>query len=127
MKAKKSTGFRFVRAMAGALASAVILATMMIQPARAGDCTGYVVNVRPPNQYNHASGSGYLAVRNGPGTKFLQTGEVYLGDEVAVWDRKGNWYEIKCYGGGCMNPFWGPAEPQGWVSGDHLSVGGVCP
>ena len=70
--------------------------------------------------YYNSAGQAYGVEQYLPGRRVIWA---FVGDDC----RKGNWYEIKCYGGGCMNPFWGPAEPQGWVSGDHLSVGGVCP
>ena len=107
--------------------AAVIAALALAAPAMAGDCTGYVVGVRPLSQYDHANGNGFLAVRSGPGSGYGQVGELYLGDEIAVWDRRGNWYEVQCMSGGCMDPYWGDANPHGWVSGRYLSVGGVCP
>ncbi|NKX43287.1 SH3 domain-containing protein [Roseicyclus persicicus] len=95
--------------------------------AAAGDCTGHVVGVRPLSQYNHAAGNGFLAVRTGPGTQYPQLGELYLGDEIAVWAREGGWYQVQCMSGRCLNPLWGQPNPNGWVSGRYLSVGGVCP
>ena len=53
-------------------ASLVALATLASGTASAGDCTGYVVNLRPISQYNHASGAGFLAVRTGPGSGYQQ-------------------------------------------------------
>ena len=103
---------------------------MMVQPgdtARAGDCTGYVVGVRPISAYDHARGHGFLAVRTGPGGSHSQSGEVYAGDELSVWERSGNWYYIVCMSGRCMAPFWGPAEPRGWVSSRYVRADGVCP
>jgi len=109
-------------------ALAVALATMLAPgTATAGDCTGYVVGVRPLTQYNHATGAGFLAVRSGPGSSFAQQGEVYLGDEIAVWERQGNWYYVHCMAGRCTQPLWGQPTPQGWVYGKYLSIGGVCP
>ncbi len=67
--------------------------------ALAGDCTGNVVGVRPISQYNHAAGNGFLAVRSGPGTGYTQIGELYLGDEIAVWERQGNWLYVYCMSG----------------------------
>jgi uncharacterized protein YgiM (DUF1202 family) len=110
-----------------ALALGAALLTLPANPAAAGDCTGYVVGVRPISQYNHAAGNGFLAVRNGPGGNYRQIGEVYAGDEVSVWDRRGNWYQIACMSGRCLNPLWGPASPQGWVSARYVDAGGVCP
>ncbi|MCB1420735.1 MAG: SH3 domain-containing protein [Notoacmeibacter sp.] len=113
------------RMFAAALAGLTLALASL--PAEAGDCTGYVVGVRPLSQYNHARGSGFLAVRNGPGSGYRQIGEVYAGDEISVWDRSGSWYQIACMSGQCMNPLWGQPNPRGWVSGRYLSVGGVCP
>ncbi|WP_420578723.1 SH3 domain-containing protein [Oceaniradius stylonematis] len=96
-------------------------------PAQAGDCTGHIVGVRPISQYNHAAGNGFLAVRSGPGSGYQQIGEFYLGDEIAVWDRRGNWYAAMCMSGRCNNPLWGQPNAQGWVYGKYISVGGVCP
>ena len=84
--------------------AAVMTATsvLFVAPAAvAGDCTGRVVGVRPISQYNHATGSGYLAVRNGPGGSYRQIGELYAGDEVSVHDRRGNWYAVTCMSGRC--------------------------
>jgi Bacterial SH3 domain len=95
--------------------------------ASAGDCTGNVVGVRPLAQYNHANGNGFLAVRAGPGSNYAQRGELYLGDEISVWDRQGNWYYVYCMAGQCQAPLWGTPTPQGWVYGKYLRIGGVCP
>jgi hypothetical protein len=91
-------------------------------PASAGDCTGYVVGVKPISQYNHARGNGFLAVRTGPGSRYQQTGEVYRGDEVSVYDRRGNWYAITCMSGRCMQPMWGTPMPSGWVFGKYVDA-----
>ncbi|SLN48099.1 SH3 domain-containing protein [Roseisalinus antarcticus] len=96
-------------------------------PAQAGDCTGYVVGVRPLNQYDHTAGRGFLSVRTGPGGSYQQIGELYLGDEFAVWDRRGNWYLVQCMAGRCTQPYWGQPSPNGWAYGNYLSMGGVCP
>lgn len=100
---------------------------LAVGPATAGDCTGYVVGVMPLSQYNHARGNGFLAVRTGPGSSYQQTGEVYRGDEVSVYDRRGNWYAITCMSGRCMQPLWGTPMPSGWVSRKYIDAAGVCP
>ena len=107
--------------------SLMALATVASAPASAGDCTGYVVGVKPISQYNHARGNGFLAVRTGPGSSYQQTGEVYRGDEVSVYDRRGNWYAISCMSGQCMRPLWGTPMPSGWVSRKYIDAAGVCP
>lgn len=103
------------------------LAVLSIAPASAGDCTGYVVGVKPISQYNHARGNGFLAVRTGPGSSYQQIGEVYRGDEVSVYDRRGNWYAITCMSGRCTQPLWGTPVPSGWVSRKYVDARGVCP
>lgn len=95
--------------------------------ASGADCTGHVTGVRPFSQYNPATGAGYLAVRSGPGTQFSQIGELYLGDEVAVWERSSNWYMVRCMSGRCLRPRRGDPGPTGWVFGRYLDIGGVCP
>jgi uncharacterized protein YgiM (DUF1202 family) len=95
--------------------------------AQAGDCTGIVIGVRPINLYNHVRGNGYLAVRSGPGSSYQQIGEVYLDDEISVWDRRGDWYAITCMSGRCEQPYWGNPVPSGWAYGRYLSFGGDCP
>lgn len=109
---------------AAALMAALPLAPV---PASAGDCTGYVVGVRPLTQYDHAAGTGFLAVRAGPGAQYPQLGELYLGDEVSVWDRAGKWLYVACMSGRCETPLWGNPAPQGWAYGRYLDVAGVCP
>ncbi|MCB1490510.1 MAG: SH3 domain-containing protein [Rhodobiaceae bacterium] len=110
-----------------ALGALALLCASSAAPALAGDCTGYVVGVRPVSSYNHAAGNGFLAVRTGPGSDYRQIGELYRGDEISVWDRRGGWYEVACMSGRCTNPLWGQPSPQGWVSGRYLDIGGVCP
>ena len=108
-------------------ASVAGLAALSGGPATAGDCTGYVVGVKPISQYNHARGNGFLEVRTGPGSSYQQVGEVYRGDEVSVYDRRGNWYAITCMSGRCTRPLWGQPMPSGWVSRKYVDARGVCP
>lgn len=102
-------------------------ASLVSGHAVSGDCTGFVVGVKPVSQYNHASGSGFLAVRAGPGSQFRQIGELYAGDEVSVWSRKGNWYQLACMSGRCASPLWGPPAPAGWAHRSFVDAAGVCP
>lgn len=108
------------------LALASLLA-LTATAASAGDCTGYVVGVQPISKYNHATGAAFLAARSGPGSGYPQVGEFYAGDEIAAWNRSGNWWQVMCMSGRCENPLWGPANPSGWVYGKYISVAGVCP
>jgi uncharacterized protein YgiM (DUF1202 family) len=62
-------------------------------PAPAQDvCFGTVYGLS--RQYNPRTGSGFLAVRTGPGTGYRQIGELFNGDVVSIFDRYGNWYHI---------------------------------
>lgn len=112
-------------AIAGLAALAII--ALAASPTHAGDCEGRVVAVKPISQYNHATGSGFLAVRSGPGGNFQQIGELYLGDRVSVWDKKGNWLAVTCMSGRCTSPYWGQPTPQGWAHKNYLRIAGVCP
>jgi len=113
--------------IATTLAIAAIIAAVAAESAAAGDCTGYVVGVRPISQYDHARGNGFLAVRSGPGGRYQQIGELYAGDEVSVYDRAGQWLAVTCMSGRCMNPLWGQPMPSGWAHGRYIRAGGVCP
>ncbi|MBX3531943.1 MAG: SH3 domain-containing protein [Rhizobiaceae bacterium] len=101
--------------------------TTIAAPSMAGDCDGKVVKVKPISQYNHATGTGFLAVRSGPGSNFQQIGELYLGDRASVWDKSGNWLAVTCVSGRCRNPLWGQPSPQGWAHKSYLQLSGVCP
>ncbi|MCC5999275.1 MAG: SH3 domain-containing protein [Pararhodobacter sp.] len=116
-----------IRKTLALLAATVILTMTLPVPASAGDCTGFVIGVRPVSQYNPATGAGFLAVRSGPGTQFMQIGELYLGDEIAVWERSGSWYMVRCMSGRCLRPMRGDPRPTGWVFGRYLDIGGLCP
>lgn len=113
--------------LAALTALLVLSGPCIAAPAYAADCTGQVVGVRSPSAYNRATGSGFLAVRTGPGSDYRQIGELYAGDEVAAYDRRGSWYAVACMRGQCMRPFWGQPMPRGWVHGHYLRLGGVCP
>ena len=115
--------------MAGVAALAAMLAAGQggVGDAFAGDCTGSIVGVRPISQYNHATGAGFLAVRSGPGGSYRQIGELYAGDAVSVWDRRGNWYAVTCMSGRCLRPLWGNPSPSGWAHRNYIRARGVCP
>lgn len=117
-------GAVFAAMRAGFVAGIVGLAG--VSAGTAGTCEAQVVGVKSLTQYNHATGSGFLAVRSGPGGDYAQIGEVYLGDWSIVFEKRGNWYRIGCYEGRCTNPLWGVPSPEGWAYGKYLSVGGVC-
>lgn len=107
-----------------------LLASLAIacpQGAQAGDCTGNVVGVRPIDQYDHALGRGFLALRAGASSGYQQIGELYAGDEVSVWARDGRWLLVQCMSGQCQAPMWGQPSPRGWAYDAYLRVAGVCP
>lgn len=109
------------------LAAIATTFTLAAAPALAGDCEGRIVGVKPISQYNHARGTGFLAVRSGPGGSYKQIGEVYAGDLVSVWDRRGDWYAVTCMSGRCTSPMWGNPSPSGWAHRSHIRASGVCP
>lgn len=109
------------------ISAAALVCAALTAPAVGGDCTGTVVGVRPLTQYDHAAGNGFLAVRTGPGSGYAQVGELYRGDEISVWDRRGDWFYVYCMSGRCLTPLWGNPTPQGWAYGKYLQIGGVCP
>lgn len=113
----------------GFVFAAAVAAAVLAIPggANAGDCTGRVVGVKPISQYNHSTGSGFLAVRTGPGSSYRQIGELYAGDQVSVYDRKGNWYAVTCMSGRCTRPLWGQPTPSGWAHRSYIRAAGVCP
>ena len=73
------------------------LALFAAAPASAYEsCGGTVVGLS--SYYNQSTGSGFLAVRTGPGTGYQKIGELYNGNEVTLLDRRGNWYQIDAQG-----------------------------
>ncbi len=75
----------------------IILATIgalaaLAAPAQAQFCEGTVRGLS--STYNPATGSGFLAVRAGPKKAATQVGELFNGDKVEVFQRKGKWYKI---------------------------------
>lgn len=115
----------FFSAATAALATAAALS--FVPAANAGDCTGFVVGVRPISQYNHDAGHGFLALRTGPGSDYMQIGELYQGDEFSVYERRGKWLYVACMSGRCTDPLWGRPWPEGWAYSKYLDYGGVCP
>lgn len=55
-------------------------------------------------------GDGFLAVRSGPGTNYTKIGEVYNGDRVGIYGRRGEWHAIS----------YGNQNRLGWVHGNWL-------
>jgi uncharacterized protein YgiM (DUF1202 family) len=73
-------------------------------PASAQYCEGKVRGLS--NYYNPSTGSGFLAVRAGPTRSAAQLGELFNGDTVEIFTRKGKWYKIAATNG----------SVEGWAS-----------
>ena len=83
-------------------ALAAILA--LSAPASAQYCEGKVRGLS--NNYNPSTGSGFLAVRAGPARSATQLGELFNGDTVEIFRRKGSWYKVAATDG----------SVEGWAS-----------
>jgi uncharacterized protein YraI len=83
-----------------ALASILALAA----PASAQYCEGNVHGLS--SYYNPSTGSGFLAVRAGPSRSATQYGELFNGDTVEIFTRKGKWYKVSATNG----------SVEGWAS-----------
>ena len=55
-------------------------------------------------------GDGFLAVRSGPGSNYRKIAEVYNGDRVGVYEKRGDWWAISH----------GSDDRLGWVHGNWL-------
>lgn len=73
-------------------ATGLSMAVIMAPSAYAGMCEGTVHGLS--SHYNPATGSGFLAVRAKPKTSSTKLGELFNGDKVEIFDRKGNWYKV---------------------------------
>ncbi len=71
-------------------------------------CEGMVHGIS--GHYNPATGSGFLAVRAGPRRAATQVGELFNGDTVEVFDRRGNWYKVAATDG----------SAEGWASAKYI-------
>lgn len=75
-----------------AAASAAVISLSFSAPAQAQYCEGTVNGLS--GYYNPATGAGFLAIRAKPRATSHQRGELFNGDKVEVFQRKGNWYRI---------------------------------
>jgi uncharacterized protein YraI len=73
-------------------------------PASAQYCEGKVRGLS--SHYNPRTGEGFLAVRAGPSRSAAQYGELFNGDTVEIFTRKGKWYKIAATNG----------SVEGWAS-----------
>ena len=90
-------------------ASTLILVANISSPAHAQYCEGTVHGLA--SYYNPATGSGFLAVRAGPRAVATQVGELFNGDKVEVFTRRGNWYKVATASGPMV---------EGWVNARWL-------
>ena len=75
----------------------IILAAMAAATAAQAQCTGTVYGLS--DNYNEATGSGFLAVRELPNGRGAKLAELFNGDTVEITGRKGNWYRVQMEGG----------------------------
>jgi len=98
--------------MPGTRAACLVLALALAPlPAAAGNCIGTVTGLSPT--YNPATGSGFLAVRDGPSRDANQIGELFNGDQVDVGKEEGPWVYVLA------------EKVEGWVHRNWLRV--RCP
>lgn len=76
----------------GATVSTLVMFGGFSAPAVAQYCEGTVHGLSA--HYNPATGAGFLAVRAGPRPAATQVGELFNGDKVEVFQRRGRWYKI---------------------------------
>jgi hypothetical protein len=62
------------------------------------------------SHYNPSTGSGFLAVRAAPRKSASQVGELFNGDKVEIFDRRGNWYKVAALDG----------SSEGWSSAKYI-------
>jgi len=78
--------------------SALAVATIVIAglgssaPVSAQYCEGTVHGLS--SVYNLNKGTGFLAIRKKPSSSSKMVGQLFNGDTVEIFDRKGNWYQI---------------------------------
>jgi uncharacterized protein YgiM (DUF1202 family) len=70
------------------------LATFLsLAPAQSQDgCFGTVFGLS--RNYNPSTGSGFLALREGPTSEAVQSGELFNGDVVKIVGRNGSWFRV---------------------------------
>ena len=91
------------------LSAVATLAVFNSGAAFAQYCEGTVHGLA--GRYNPATGAGFLAVRAGPKRSASQVGELFNGDTVEVFDRRGKWYKVASTT---------DASNEGWVSARYL-------
>ena len=102
--------FQIMRKIFILLSAAATLAMLNSTHAVAQYCEGTVHGLS--GRYNPATGSGFLAVRAGPKRSASQVGELFNGDTVEVFTRRGSWYKVAS----TTTPI-----VEGWVSAKFLN------
>ena len=87
-----------------AVAAGLMLSGVVATSAQA--CTATVRGLS--SNYNQARGTGFLALRAGPGTGNAQIGEAFNGETYRVLGVRGGWVRIEALGGAL------------WASGRYL-------
>ncbi|EFL89621.1 SH3 domain-containing protein [Ahrensia sp. R2A130] len=72
--------------------SVLVLASLSIGPAHAGDCSGTVGGLS--RTYNLNKGTGFLAIRARPTSSSRMIGQTFNGNTVGIDRRRGNWLYI---------------------------------
>lgn len=86
-------------------------------------CTGRVVGLSPIEQYNTSTGTGFLSIRSHPTTRQgHRLSELYLGDEVLVFEETQGWASVVCMSGDCLYPNRGDSASRGWASKKYLDI-----
>jgi hypothetical protein len=93
------------------IALALILNAATAPHASAQYCEGKVHGLS--SRYNPATGAGFLAVRAAPRKSAHQVGELFNGDTVEAFDRRGNWYRVAATDG--SSDGWASAR---WIRND---------
>lgn len=93
------------------IALALILNAGTAPQASAQYCEGTVRGLL--SHYNPATGAGFLAVRTAPRKYSAQVGELFNGDKVEIFDRRGNWYRVAATDG--SSDGWASAK---WIRND---------
>jgi len=75
------------------LGLATAASTLSANQAYAGTCPSTVKGLS--NNYNKARGNGFLAVRSRPSSKSRELSELFNGDQVEVYSKRGRWLEIE--------------------------------
>ena len=92
-------------------ALALIFTAGAAPQASAQYCEGTVRGLS--SHYNASTGAGFLAVRTAPRKSAAQIGELFNGDKVEIFDRRGNWYRVAATDG--SSDGWASAR---WVRND---------